>query len=170
MKLSPTNLRILKKTRQQPKAGDIFVFQVDQRPDEYFFGRVVATDTKIGAVRDFEAVLIYLYKTTSFNKADIPPLLTSDLLVPPLGINKQPWTRGFFETVKSGVNQAEDLLSQHCFRDYRGWFFDEYGNRMPDPVEPVGVYGVGSVGSTDMEVSQALGLPLKMPLPNVASS
>ncbi len=161
MKIPPTNLVVLKKTRRQPEPGDIFAFQLEQMPDRYFFGRVVATDTKIGNVRDFEAVLIYLYHASSPSKTDIPSLAPTDLLVPPIGANRLPWTRGFFEVVRSGPNTAADLLPQHCFRDVRGWFFDEYGNRLPEAVEPVGVCGVAGIGAIDDNISKALGLPLK---------
>ena len=155
-----TNLRVLKKTRRAPEVGDIFVFQVAQFPEKYLFGRVIATDSTIGAIRDFKAVLIYLYRISSSEKTNIPPLRTSDLLVPPIGTNTQPWKQGFFEVVKSSPLQKTEILPQHCFRDFRGWFFDEYSNRLPEAVEPVGVYGVSGIGSIDIMISKALGLPL----------
>ncbi|MEF9387935.1 Imm26 family immunity protein [Ralstonia solanacearum species complex bacterium KE056] len=161
MKTPPTNLVVLKKTRRKPEAGDIFAFQLEQLPDRYFFGRVVDTDTKIGNVHDGGVILIYLYKATSDDKTKIPDLHPSDLLVPPIGTNDRAWMRGFFEVVRSGLNSAADLLPQHCFRDSRGWFFDEHGNRLFEAVEPVGVDGVSGIGSIDHKISKALGLPLK---------
>ncbi len=161
MKTPPTNLVVLKKTRRQPEPGDIFAFQLEQMPGRYFFGRVVATDAKIGNFRDFEAVLFYLYRPSSPSKTEIPPLAPTDLLVPPILTNRLPWTRGFFEVVRSGPNTAADLLPQHCFRDVRGWFFDEYGNRLPEAVEPVSASGVAGIGAIDDDISKALGLPLK---------
>jgi hypothetical protein len=91
----------------------------------------------------------------------LPPLKTSELLVPPIGSNRQPWLKGYFEVIESGVLLKEDVLPQHCFRDVRGWFFDEYGKRLAAPVEPVGTYGLSGIGSIDEEISKALGLPLK---------
>jgi len=161
MKTPPTNLKILKRTRRKPEPGDIFAFQLELLPERYFFGRVVATDTKIGGFRDGGVILIYLYKTSSEDKTKIPTLHPSELLVPPIGTNGLPWSLGFFEVVKSGPNSVADLLPQHCFRDVRGWFFDEHGNRLPAVVEPVGVYGLSGIGSIDHKISQALGLPLK---------
>jgi hypothetical protein len=161
MKTPPTNLKVLKKTRRKPEAGDIFVFQLEPIPERYFFGRVIATDTTIGNITEIGVVLIYLYRVTSSNKEDIPPLDPSDLLVPPIGTNRQAWLRGFFELVKSGVNKKEDLLPKHCFRDHRGWFLDEYGNRLPGPIEPVSINGLSGIGSIDNKISMALGLALK---------
>lgn len=149
-------LSTLKNTRTPPKAGDIFVFQLNSTPDKYFFGRVIATDTKIGGVRDFEAVLVYLYRTTSFSKMDIPPLHPSDLLVPPIGTNTRPWVKGFFEKVASKSITTADLLPQHCFRDVRGWLYDEYENRLLDPTEPIGEWGVAGIGAIECDINRAL--------------
>lgn len=156
-----TNFRVLKKTRRKPEAGDIFAYQLEPLPDRYFFGRVVATDTKIGNMPD-GVVLIYLYRTSSSAKSVIPPLRLTDLLIPPVGTNAQPWLRGFFELVGSGKNALDDVLPKHCFRDYRGWYFDEYGHRLSEPVEPIGEYGLSGIGGIDLDVSKALGLPLKV--------
>ena len=45
-------------------AGDIFAFQVDPLLDRYFFGRVVATDTKIGNFED-------VFKNQPFSYANL---------------------------------------------------------------------------------------------------
>lgn len=162
-----TNLRILKKTRRRPQAGDIFVFQLESLPDQFFFGRVIATNTTIGGLHPSEfkegigVVLIYLYRTASFDKNIIPSLSPADLLLPPIGTNTKPWSLGFFEVVKSGENKPEDLLPIHCFRDFRGWFLDEYGNRLPSASEPVGIYGIAGIGAIDADVSKALGVSVK---------
>jgi hypothetical protein len=159
MKTPPTNLRVLRRTRRKPEAGDIFAFQLEQFPDRFFFGRVVAVNTKIGGL-DGNVILIYLYKASSPEKTKIPPLNLSELLVPPLGTNTLPWTRGFFEVVKSNMNTAGTLFPHHCFRDYRGWYFDEYGNRLSDRIEPVGEYGLAGIGAIDSDISKALGLDI----------
>jgi hypothetical protein len=159
---SSTNLRVLEKTKRKPESGDIFVFQLVNTPDRYFFGRVVATDTTIGGITEFGVVLIYLYRTSSPDKLTIPDLKVSDLLVPPIGTNTVPWTKGYFELVQQGQNKAEDLLPQHCFFDLaRRCYFDEYGNRLPgNPTGPVGNYGLSGIGSIDIQVSKALGMEL----------
>jgi Immunity protein 26 len=163
VKTPPTYFRVLKRTRRKPEGGDIFVYQLDPFPDRYFFGRVIATDTTLGMFS--QVVLIYLYCTTSIKKTDTPPLGVDDLMMPPIGTNGCAWTTGYFEVVRSGPNATVDVLPQHCFRDSRGWFYDEYSRRLPGPVEPVGIYGLAGIGSIDRYISQALGLPLKTIIP-----
>ena len=159
MKIPQTNLRILSKAKNKPRAGDVFAFQVDPIPNLFFFGSVISTDTKIGGIADGGGVLIYLYRTTSADKTIIPSLRTSELLLPPIGTNAIPWTKGYFETVAR--NAEVEALPQHCFRDARGWFFDEFGNRLPNSIQPVGVYGLSGIGSIDTKISKALGIDLK---------
>lgn len=130
MRISPTHLRVLKKSRRAPQRGDVFAFQLEPLPDRFFFGRVVATDTNLGGV-DGSAILIYLYRASSPEKTVIPELRPSELLVPPLGTNRLPWSRGFFEVVKSAPIEPEDILPQHCFHGIRQPFVDEYGTPLP---------------------------------------
>ncbi|MES2950510.1 MAG: Imm26 family immunity protein [Pseudomonadota bacterium] len=157
MATQKTNFRVLKRTRRRPEAGDIFAFQLEPLPDNYHFGRVVATDTTLGNCD--AVVLIYIYRATSTNKATIPVLSPSDLLVPPIGTNNLAWTRGYFEVVASVTNGPDDLLQQHCFLDPVHGFVDAYGRRLPTAFEPVGFYGLSGLGSIDIKVSEALGLP-----------
>ena len=152
-----TNLRVLKRTRRRPESGDIFVFQLGPISSNFYFGRVIATDTTIGNFED--VVLIYIYRAFSTDKASIPALRTSDLLVPPIGTNNLPWSRGYFEVVASGTNKPADLLQQHCFLDPSRGFVDEYGNPVSAAIEPVGFYGLSGLGSIDNHISKALGIP-----------
>lgn len=157
MQTPPTHLRVLKKSRRAPERGDVFAFQHESLSDRFFFGRVVATDTNLGGL-DGWVILIYLYGASSPEKTVLPELRPSGLLVPPIGTNRLPWSRGFFEVVKSAPIGPEDLLPQHCFRDIRG-FVDEYGKPLPGPIEPVGFYGLSGIGSIDLKISEALRLP-----------
>lgn len=125
--------------------------------DRYLFGRVVATDASVGG---FPGVLIYVYRQRSDHKAQVPDLSSEDLLVPPMATNRLPWSKGYFETVERRSLSPSDKRSQHCFRDTRGWFFDEYGKRLPGPVGLVGSWGLGSFRTIDDNVSKALGIPL----------
>jgi hypothetical protein len=79
-------------------------------------------------------------------------------LVPPILINRVPWSRGYFETIDHRPLEQEDLLQQHCFlSSVRGQYFDEKGHELPGPVEPVGSYGLNSFRTADDEISDALG-------------
>jgi hypothetical protein len=150
------NLVVLKKTRRAPEVGDIFIVQP---PDgQFLFGRVVDTDANPLGVGG--AVLIYIYRVRSAAKTPIPELLRGQLLVPPMMTNKRPWTMGYFERVENRPLSAVDRLRQHCFKDTRGWYFDQAGNRLAGPAEPVGQWGLHSYRTIDDEISEALGIPL----------
>jgi hypothetical protein len=140
-----TNLRVLKPSRRRVKEGDIF-------------GRVIRTNVSVG---DFPGgILIYLYKSPSTSKDDIPRLRKEDLLLPPLATNRLPWSRGYFETVASADLEPSDVLERHCFRSLGGEYeyFDEMSNPMTIPVEPVGEYALHSFRSIDDLVSDVLGI------------
>ena len=139
-------------------AGDIFVYQMEACPNRYYFGRVIRTDAAIGGFKD--TILIYLYKQFSEDKNLVPELICMDLLVPPIATNALPWTKGYFEVVSASVLDIKDVLSEHCFKDFRGKFFDENGNHLKEAVAPVGEYGLHSYRTIDDEVSIAFGIPI----------
>ena len=150
------NLAVLKRTRRPPKVGYIFAMQPPDR--KYLFGRVIDTDADPLGVGG--AVLIYIYRGRSADKSEIPALLRSQLLVPPIMTNRQPWTKGYFETVESRPMTPMDRLPQHCFKDSIGRYFDESGNPLPEPTDPTGRWGLHSFRTIDDEISGALNIPL----------
>lgn len=150
------NLQVLKKTMRWPRVGDVFAMKP---PDgDYLFGRVAATDANPLGVGG--AILLYIYRVRAAEKTPVPPLLRGQMLVPPLMTNKRPWTQGYFETVEQRAMTPMDRLSQHCFRDSFGRYFDEYGNTLDGPVGVVGQWGLHSYRTIDDEISSALGIPL----------
>jgi hypothetical protein len=151
------NLAILRKSNRRPQVGDIFVMApLDGR---YVYGRVMSTDADPMGVGG--GILIYIYRAWSAEKAKIPNLLREQLLVPPIMTNTLPWTKGYFEFVENRPLTPMDRLRQHSF--VRTWananqYFDEQGNRLPGPIEPVGQWGLHSYQTIDQEVATALGL------------
>lgn len=151
------NMRVLKRSRKAPKAGDIFVFQLDVQPDKFWFGRVVSTDASVGGFHN--TILIYIYNVNSPSKNDIPLLKPDKLLVPPMATNRLPWSRGYLETVDNRPLSQQDLLPAHHFKDIRGRYFDDKGNEVLNPISMAGVYGLDSYQTIDYYVSKALGIP-----------
>jgi hypothetical protein len=152
------NMQILKKSRKPVSVGDIFVYQLEATLGRYYFGKVIRTDAAVGGFKG--TTLIYLYKETSESKKIIPELRCTDLLVPPIATNSLPWTKGYFEVVSASSINSTDILSQHCFKDIRGKFFDADDNVLSEAVAPVGEYGLHSYRTIDDAVSKALGIPL----------
>jgi len=155
------NLRVLKRSRKKLQAGDVFAMLP---PDgRFLYGRVIDTDANPLGVGG--AILLYIYTVRSETKTPPPRLALGDLLLPPLMTNRLPWSRGYFETVRSATLAAEDRLKQHCFREELGrrsgdWYFDERGQRLPGPVPPVGEWCLHSYRTIDDAVCEALGIPL----------
>jgi hypothetical protein len=126
-------------------------------PDLRFrFGRLISTEAMIGG---FPAHLVYLYKADSASRLPVPTLSPNSLLLPPLGVNQKPWTLGFFEVVESRSLHPDDVLAQHCFRDFRGRCVDERGRLLDQPTGPCGQYALHSHRSLDDLLSEALGFP-----------
>jgi hypothetical protein len=145
-------LSVLKKTHRSPQAGDVFVMLP---PDNlWLYGRVISTEAKIGPMSG--CVLVYIYCVRSERKDAIPELSKNQLLVPPIMTNNLPWRMGYFELLFHAELRSEDVLEQHCFRDLRGWYFDEANHRLPKPVEPVGDRGLDSYQTVDDKICKVL--------------
>lgn len=161
--IKPTSdpaFRVLKRSRKRPEVGDIFTFQINDHPDRFYFGRVIATDTNIGGFPDVN--LIYIYRKSSPDKQKIPSLITSDLLVPPKGINTLPWTKGYFEFVRSSEIKPADRLTVHCFLNpLTKGYVDEYGRPLLVPTEPVGFDALNSYRTLSEAIYTALDLETK---------
>jgi hypothetical protein len=150
-----TNLKILKPSRRPVREGDVFAFAVDD--ERYFFGRVIRMNVSVGGFPG--GILIYLYRTASTSKEQVPRLQKEELLLPPLATNRLPWSRGYFETIASPELRPSDVLARHCFVTVKGEYLDEMSQPMTSPVEPVGEYSLHSFRSIDDVVSEALGIP-----------
>jgi hypothetical protein len=151
------NMRVLKRSRKLPQEGDIFAYQFRGRP--FGYGRVIRLHTKIGGFTD--VILLYIYRAFSREKLRIPVLDKKQLLIPPVGINRRPWTMGYFETIESRPLSPEDVLSVHCFKDDiydKVRYVDEFGRTIPRRVRPCGVYALDSFRTIDASLSLAMGI------------
>jgi len=155
-----TNLRVLRPSRKKPVTGDIFAMGL---PDgTHIFGRVIEADILESTRAPMPgSYLIYVYRyRTPGKQPDFAGLTPDGLLLPPVFINKMPWTKGYFETVDHLDLKPSDRLRQHCFwRASQGIFVDENRNRLPREVQPCGEWGLASYRLLDDLISDALGIP-----------
>ncbi len=150
-----TNMKVLQKSRKKQSIGDIFTLQILE--GKFHWGRVVSLSATAGGFED--CILIYIYSVQTDNDDVVPELDTSQLLLPPIAINQQPWTRGYFKTIESRPLAAEDLLPVHCFYSFAfRKYYDDNGNVLASKSEPCGVYGLASYRTVDDDLSRALGL------------
>ena len=151
-----TNLRQLVPSRKRLRAGDVFALQIER--DRFHFGRVIrAGESLLGWPN---ANLVYLYRATSRQKMIIPHLRRDGLVVPPLVINRLPWSRGYFETVAHRPLSEADTFPIHCFRNLRGECVSETNEPLPRPIEPCGEAALQSFRSVGDQLSHVLGLAL----------
>lgn len=159
----PTNLRVIRRSRHRPQRGDVFVMQL---PDgDYLFGRVILAEPPREQAPMPASYLIYVYDHRQGDKTvDVAVLRPDRLLIPPVWINRMPWTKGYFEHLTNAPIGADDLLAQHCFYEWTGDHLDETGKKLPGPVEPCGDWALSSYRWLDDHVSDALGIP-RVPSP-----
>jgi hypothetical protein len=156
--VSEPNLRVLKRSNKKPLPGDVFALS----PLEglFIFGRVIRADLPREQAPMPGAYLIYVYRHRSDvmrpSRSELHP---GALLLPPLYINRMPWTKGYFQTVDNWPLAGDDLVAQHCFFSPDQGYFDEDFNRLPGPIEPCGDWGLNSYRTLDDAVSEALGIP-----------
>jgi hypothetical protein len=96
--MSEPNLQVLRGRSLKPqREGDIFAMLL---PDgEYLFGRVIRANLQDEAPMP-TANLVYIYRVRSTRKEPpVAELRPDAILLPPVFINRMPWTRGYFETV-----------------------------------------------------------------------
>ena len=157
-----TNIRVIAPSRRRLHAGDLFAV----RPADlgYLFGRVINVDTRIGGFPG-DVILAYIYRPL-FDGLDPPgpgALGPHELLIPPFGINRLPWSRGYFFTVAHRPLAPGDVLPRHVFHrttPIRDDYLDEHGVAVVDPRPPIGEWGLNSYRTIDDDISLALGLPL----------
>jgi len=149
------NMKVLHPSRKNIVPGDTFCLQIiDGR---FHFGRVIRTDASIGGWPN--VILVYIYRSTSTKKEEIPLLARTDLLVPPFGTNKQPWLKGYFETLTNSSLSERDVLPIHCFKSRaRGTYHDADGRRIDSPIIPCGDFALEGFGSIDNMLSDALNI------------
>lgn len=145
-------LEVLSKTRREPTPGDLFVLKVKGKG--YFYGAVVKTGVNAGFGGNI-GILVYIYGKEYREKAMVPPVLSrEDLLIPPLMVNRKPWTKGFFEWVGHGEVSELAPYDFHCFRDVRNQIVNEYGEIVKKCTgRPVGQYGLASYGAVSREIA-----------------
>jgi hypothetical protein len=107
------------------------------------------------------AYLIYVYNARATSmEIDAAELTPDRLLLPPVFINKMPWTKGYFTTVGHKELTSRDRLLQVSFWDAaRSNFLDEQGRTLGREVQPCGDWALMSYRWLDDQISDALGIP-----------
>lgn len=153
--MTPRLMHQLRPSRKRPKVGDIFEVEFDAGR---LAGRVIRTDALV--FEDAPGLnLLYFFRDLAVaHDVKTMRLTTDNLLIPPVLTNNIGWRRGYFQTIGNRPLGAGEAFAQHCFDAYGDGYFDEYGQQLPKPVQPVGMQGVHSFLTIEHELSVALGL------------
>ena len=159
--MSEPNFELLEPSRKKLIPGDTFVMRYPGIG--YLFGRVIYVDLPAGRAPFPGCNLIYIYdERSSVPDPDGLSLVRENLLVPPIFINRLPWSRGYFQTVAHTPLQAGDILERHCFDATvfnKIMFVDQDCAKLDEPFEPCGNWALDSYLTIDDAVSEALGIP-----------
>ncbi|MFD9734496.1 immunity 26/phosphotriesterase HocA family protein, partial [Umezawaea sp. NPDC059074] len=113
-------------SRKAPLAGDVFTLRVED--GRHLFGRVVETGIDEHRAPMPDAILVYVYDVVADGPdVDTGRLTTDALLLPPLFINRLPWSKGYFRTVAHAEPAPGDVLERHCFEVSAGRCVDRDG-------------------------------------------
>lgn len=152
----------IKRTRNKPKTGDVFVVQPIK--GIYYYGKVINDSHKCSTGIELEWPLIYFYNYHS-TKIKLPENLT-DILIAPILTNHKPWTMGYFYTIGNiPVTELEKNLD--CgFKDFPITDFNQehpfYRNIYGEIIDYIPKYstrfGLSSYMGVNYDICKVLGI------------
>lgn len=135
--------------------GDIFVLQPIL--GTFYYGKVIKTDLQSYDSFIRSMFLVFIYDYYSSKKEIVYDLETNNLLIAPQIINKQPWLKGYFETIGNvGVTTWENNIDMGFWDILRERYVDINGTPLDVPPKVSSIYGLGSYGIVSKEVYKAL--------------
>ena len=155
----PLNMRNWGHTRKRHKPGDLFTYLM---PDgKYRFLRLVSDRSQSGMGVPVNLLYFYDFAVDSRQPPPRDAFAPPHLLIPPQLTNNLGWVRGWFKFVAHWPLQTGEVFPRHCFQSevFPDRYFDEHGNRIERPFEPLGSWAVTSYAMIDLHLSRALGIP-----------
>ena len=145
-------LKIIQRKRLYPQIGD--VFKINPKGDIILYGIVI--NNHINNINGDELVLILIFKV-GINVENVikKGIEESDLLISPVMVGKEYWTRGYFYNIDN-VGQIDNLKTIGFYSIGKGKFFDEYGNELANVPQLLGTYGVATISGIAMKINQEL--------------
>ena len=144
-------LIVIKRSRSEVKAGDIFAIQ--HKSGMYFYGKVLNADVKY--MREDGFYVIAIFKNSSINLSlDNLKLDYEQLLIPICLDDKRCWTSGYFYTLYSGpLTQEEKKLDYGFFNPADGKYYRENNIELNYQPKVLGIYGIGSYRNIDYKIA-----------------
>lgn len=152
----------MKKSRKFPCEGDVFCLQ--PLYGVFYFGKVIKCNLKNPTPFINGNLLIYIYDVCADDKLKVFDLENRELLIAPIIVNKQPWQKGYFETLyNDSVCEREKNLDYGFLNIVKKEkeYLDIDGNVIHHTPQYCGIYGLGSYGVVGKEVQKAIGMRWK---------
>lgn len=150
--VSEYQLQIIKRKKMYPEIGDIF--KINPKEDIYLYGIVV--NNHINNINGDDLVLVLIFKMGANVEEIIKEgVKESDLLISPVIVGKEYWTRGYFYNVANDKN-VENIKKYGFYSIGKGKFFDEYGKEIAEEPQLLGTFGVCTIYGIAMEINQEL--------------
>ena len=145
----------MSKSRKKPCVGDVFVLQPFS--GVFYFGKVIQSDLQSNDSFIRGMFLIYVYDCSSTKKEIVTDFEDSNFLIAPMIVNKQPWLKGYFETIGNVPVTAQEQAADYGFWDVmKKYYVDIKGEILDTPPKFHSIYGLGSYGIVTKEVFKAL--------------
>lgn len=145
-------LQVIKRKQMYPEVGDIF--QLNPRGEIFLKGIVV--NNHINNINGDDLILIFIFKPDS-NVDEVlkKDVVNEDLLISPVIVGKEYWTRGYFYNVSKNMD-VKNIRNYGFYSIGKGKFFDEYGTELRKEPSLLGTYGVATITGIANEVNQEL--------------
>lgn len=158
--MNPIAKRV-KGTRRRIVAGSFFrIHLIDDSP---ILGCVAKDDACVSLSEDWKCFVVYIFQPGS----DPRTLGVDHLLVPPLLVGRDAWTRGVFDVSQPIRASIEHVPARHCFESIMGWKFLPDGSKVVSPYfdeycepcersEPCGVQALTTLSGIEGAIARAL--------------
>lgn len=157
--MSFNKLIVMKKSRKTPCEGDVFCIQ--PLKGIFYFGKVIKSNIENPDIHGH--TLIFIYDIYSSDKNTMFNFENKELLIPPIIVNKQPWIKGYFETLyNTSVLEYEKKLDygflnvlKNIIKEEKE-YLDINGNIMEHVPQYYDMYALGSYGIVGKNVQKAI--------------
>ena len=157
--MSFNKLIVMKKSRKNPCEGDVFCIQ----PLEgiFYFGKVIKANMENTDMHGH--TLIFIYDIYSNDKNTMLNFENKEFLISPIIVNKQPWIKGYFETLyNTSVLEYEKKIDYGFLNVFKNIikeekeYLDIDGNVMEHVPRYYDMYALGSYGIVGKNVQKAI--------------
>lgn len=145
----------MKRSLKYPQEGDVFALQPQR--NIFCFGKVIRTNLKSTDSFIKGMTLVFIYDCLCIEKVVPEHFDEEELLIAPIIVNNQPWSKGYFETVDNVPVSEREINLEFGFWDLlTGEYVDIQGKKMRKKPEYCSIYGLGSYGIVGKEVRKAI--------------